>query len=104
LVAHTVDTLHYPNDDTFNNASGIETATSLKRLPRQIARVHAELRNTHRTRGHAEHIQSEEAETLALFSLTMLENKDLREGIERSVDPFIKGNRQPRSGNQSGRY
>jgi insecticidal toxin complex protein TccC len=104
LVAHTVDTLHYPNDDTFNNASGIETATSLKRLPRQIARVHAELRDTHRTRGHAEHIQSEEAETLALFSLTMLENKDLREGIERSVDPFIKGNRQPRSGNQSGRY
>jgi insecticidal toxin complex protein TccC len=104
LVADTEDTFRYPKPDIINDTSVIEAAASLKRFPKQIARVHAELRYTHRTPGHAEHIQSEEAETLALFSLTMLKDKDVRKGIERSVDPFIKGNRQPRSGNQSGRY
>ncbi|VVO15594.1 hypothetical protein PS718_03790 [Pseudomonas fluorescens] len=104
LVAETEDKFHYPKPRIINDTSVIEAAASLKELRKQIADVHVELKDTHRTPGDAEHIQSKEAETLALFSLTMLKDKDLRKGIERSVDPFIKGNRQPTSGNKSGRY
>jgi insecticidal toxin complex protein TccC len=100
LVANTHDFFRYSMTHVFKDVSVNKNAARLEELPARIEIIHDRLRANHNTPGHPERMQSRNADTLALFSLLMLRDKDMVKGLARSVDPHIERARKSTSGNR----
>ncbi|WP_249384284.1 RHS repeat domain-containing protein [Pseudomonas fluorescens] len=100
LVADTEDPFGYPKSHFHFGTSESETASRLQDLPIHISEIHTELREKNPFPGESEHLLASNADTLALFSLLMLRDKDMLKGLARSVDPHIEGARKSTSGNR----
>lgn len=90
LVAGTEDELIYPDSVFFMSGSDNKTAAELQKLRTIITNFHDDLKNKYKPHGTAERLQALNADTLALFPLMMLRDKDRAQGIKRSVDPYIE--------------
>ncbi|WP_239007516.1 RHS repeat-associated core domain-containing protein [Pseudomonas granadensis] len=100
LVADTEDPFGYPKSFFHYGTSESETASRLQDLPIHISEIHTELREKNPSLGESEQLLASNADTLALFSLLMLRDKDMVKGLARSVDPHIEGARKSTSGNR----
>ncbi|MFZ3279938.1 RHS repeat domain-containing protein [Pseudomonas sp.] len=100
LAADTEDPFGYPESHFHYGTSERKTASQLQELPIHISKIHTELRKHNPSPGESEHHLASNADTLALFSLLMLRDKDMVKGLARSVDPHIEGARKSTSGNR----